>query len=90
LQDKSVTWKHLARSVIVFVSKDARLESLIPQIKQDLGPLAQQSVVIRVDTLPMNALVEIEMICDAGPKHGNRLLTARQEYSDNLDSFTKD
>ena len=62
-----VTWQDLAQTVIVFVSKDADISNLLPMLKEDVASerLLANSILVRVPRLPMNAQIEIEMICDS-------------------------
>jgi diphthine-ammonia ligase len=72
LQDQSLTFKHVTQSAIVFISRQTDLSKLLPLLQHDLKDIGDKSVVVRVEMLPMNSLVEVEVICDAGPEHGKR------------------
>lgn len=42
---------------------------------KDFEGLQEQSVVVRVEKLPMNALIEVELFGEAGDKFGTRALS---------------
>ena len=69
LQNTTTKWQDIAKSVIVYVSQDASIDELLKivgsDLKQSKNGLLQRSVLVRVSQLPMNALVEVEMICDS-------------------------
>ena len=60
----------MAKSCIIWISSQLNdLDTLIKTIKPDLlnsrYDLLNKSIIIRVPKLPMNSLIEIELICDS-------------------------
>jgi len=60
--------------VVVFVQKETELFDLLPLLREDLDHILDSSVVVRVDNLPMNSLIEIEIITDGGIRYGDKKL----------------
>lgn len=68
LHSDTAHWRDLAKSVIIYISQEASTDALIKVLEEDMQsvkPLLEKSIIIRVSKLPMNALIEIEMICDS-------------------------
>lgn len=69
LQSSDFNWLDVAKSLIIYISKDAKTSGLVEAIRKDLEPahrhLMQKSVIVRVSRLPMDAMIEIEVVCDS-------------------------
>ena len=89
-KDQTVDWRAIAKSVIVFIQTKTEVKDLIPLLQKDMSHMLDQAVVVRVSNLPMNALIEIEMLADAGEKHGNRILTCSQFFADSPEKISTD
>ena len=56
-------FQQVASSAIIYVSANANIDKLLPILEQDLKNIP--AVLIRVNKLPMNARVEIELFGDS-------------------------
>ena len=52
----------MTKSAIIFISKDSVLDDLLPILQKDFEFIQDSTVIIRVEKLPMNCLIEIELI----------------------------
>ena len=68
LHTNAVHWRDIATSVIIYISQEATVDALIKAVQEDtlsVPHLLHKSIIIRVSALPMNALIEMEMVCDS-------------------------
>ena len=52
----------MTKSAIIFLSKDSILDELLPLLQQDFAFIRESTVIVRVEKLPMNCLIEIELM----------------------------
>lgn len=64
--NSEIIWQQVAKSAVVFISGDANIENIMPILQNDFAFLPA-SVVVRVPKLPMNALVEVEILANYLP-----------------------
>ena len=62
-KSQSVVWQQLARSCIIYITERAETDKLLPILQKELEFLPEGSVVVRVPCLPMNCLIEMELLC---------------------------
>ena len=60
----SLLLQQVAKSAIIYVNDIAPLKNLIPLLQKDFGYLPEASLLVRISKLPMNSLVEIEVVSD--------------------------
>lgn len=63
LKDPSASWQSLkTRSAIIYVPEHAEIDELIPILQKDFSFVQFTTVLVRVSKLPMNCLIEIELL----------------------------
>lgn len=70
--NNSLFWQNLAKSAIIYITERADLTELLPLLQKDFIFLPEATVVVRVPVLPMNCLIEIELLCES-KLNGNTL-----------------
>jgi enamine deaminase RidA (YjgF/YER057c/UK114 family) len=57
-------FQNVAKSVIVFISDNADVAAVLLDLQKDLAFLKHASVVVRVPVLPLNSLIEMELMAE--------------------------
>lgn len=74
-QQKDLIWQQVAKSAIVYVSAKTNVEALLPILKEEMAFLEHAAVLVRMPCLPMNCLIEIELLCDVtDPGSGDKTI----------------
>ena len=69
LSSHHVIWQQVTKSALIFIAAYTDISLLMPHLKRNFGFIAAHTVVLRVAKLPMNCLVEVELLGDsAGPQ----------------------
>lgn len=62
--NEHLIWQQVTKSAIIYISGDANIDLLLPYLRKDFSFLSQACIVLRVPKLPMNSLIEIELVGD--------------------------
>ena len=78
-QQKDLIWQQVAKSAIVYVSAKTNVEQLLPVLKEEMAFLEHTAILVRMPCLPMNCLIEIELLCDVtDPGSGDKTISCIQ------------
>ena len=58
------SWRQVAISAVIYVSEATKVEYLLLLLQKDFEQILDTSVIVRIPKLPVNCLIEIELICD--------------------------
>lgn len=59
------TWQQTSVSSLIFIGQKSDVSAVMDEIVEDYKVLDQETLIVRVNTLPVGALIEIENVCDA-------------------------
>jgi len=91
----SLLLQQVSKSAIIYVNDIALLDDLMPLLQKDFGYLPEASLLVRISKLPMNSLIEMELVSDDSTVktiENPQGLACRQKFysADQLEAFDKE
>ena len=68
---------------MIFISKDANLNEVLPLLQKDLDYLPDGAVVLRVVNLPLGSLIEVELLAEIEEDPKTELVCKQFLYEEN-------
>jgi hypothetical protein len=76
------SWRQVAISAVIYVSEATKVEYLLLLLQKDFAQILDTSVIVRIPKLPVNCLIEIELICDEGMGVNNKSKCIQNFHTD--------